>query len=530
MNSELAEGASLRAVGQSALILTGATVVVQVLGIVRELFIASQVGISSRFDAILIALILPTSLASLLTSGMVTALVPAYLAARNAGGRDEARRLAGAVLTWVALAGVILAGSLALLAGFAIALTGPGLGAIDRDSAVGYLQILAPLAFIASVSSILYAVCQAEQRFGAIALATFIGPLATLAIVVFGWEAMQLRSLAIGSIVGPLLSLGILLLSSMRASVVPRPNLRATGIDLRALASHAAPLTLGAALLQINVIVDRAIATLLAPGAVSALRYAEVLIRTPISAINPAWGAAIYPTLVHMAQGRDPGSLANITDRMLRFSLAAFVPIAMLTIAVAPVAVGVAYDRGAFTADDLLLTTLVAAGFAPLIVVLMTSPVVRLALNARQLGRVLLFGATLNVVLNTIFDVVLGLTLGVVGVALSSSLTAAAVGVYFARRLAKSEPAFVLRPIARSLVLGSVACAPVALPVAALSWTGTYPSGTFPGLLTLVVFGAIGLGSYTLIAGWLGLEEPRVLARLITDRVRRRRGETEASA
>jgi putative peptidoglycan lipid II flippase len=503
--------------------------VVQALGIVRELFVASQVGISSRLDALLIALILPTSLASLLTNGMVTALVPAYLGARKAGGREDARRLAGAVLTWVALAGLALSAVLAALAGLAIALAGPGLSQIDRENAISYLQILAPIAFVASFSSILYAVFQAEERFSAIAVSTMVGSVVTLAIVLFGWQSMGLHALAVGSLVGPVVSLLILLGASARGSAMPRPGLRAAGLDVRGLMSHAAPLTLGAALLQINMIVDRAIASLLAPGAVSALRFAEVLIRTPISAINPAWSSAIYPTLVHMAQGR-PGSLAGVTDRLLRFALAAFVPVAILTVAVAPVAVSVAFGRGAYTARDLALTTTVAVGFAPLVVVLMTSPVIRLALNARRMGQVLLFGAALNVILNTVFDIVLGLWLGVQGVALSSSLTAGAVAIFFARRLAGSDPDFSLRPSLRTLLLAATASTPGAIPLAALSWSGTYPSETIPGVLVLIVFGVIGVTSYVAVASWIGLGEPRALVRLILGRFSRMRGGSELSA
>jgi putative peptidoglycan lipid II flippase len=506
------ESGALRAVGRSALILTSATVSVQVVGIARELFVASQVGLSSRLDALLIAMTLPTSLVSLLTSGMVTALVPAYLATREAEGQIGARRLAGAVLVWVGFGGALLAALLAVFAGVAVSITGPGLSPTDRASAVGYLFVLAPLALVASVSSIMQTVCQAEQRFSAIAASALLGALVTLAIVLFGWSTFDLGALAIGSLVGPSVSLVILFGSTVRGSVVPKLGLRPEGVDVGALLRHAAPLTAGAAILQINVMVDRAVATLLAPGAVSALRFAEVLIRTPITAINPAWGAAIYPTLVHVAQGRESGSLARMTDRMLRFSLAAFVPIAVLAAAAAPVAVTVAYGRGAFTTDDLALTATVAAGFSPMILVLMTSPVVRLALNARRLGRILLTGATVNVILNTIFDVVLGFTLGVAGVALSSSLTAGVVAVYFARQLSIVEPEFKVRPIASNLGRSFLASIAAAAPVAALAWSGTFPAGTLPGLLALGLFGVFGLAAYVALATWLGLDEPRVLA------------------
>ena len=82
---------SLRSVGRSAAILTGGTFAVQAIGILRELFIAAQVGLSRDLDALLIAMVLPTTLAGVLTSGIVTAMVPAYVEARDKGGRLASR-------------------------------------------------------------------------------------------------------------------------------------------------------------------------------------------------------------------------------------------------------------------------------------------------------------------------------------------------------------------------------------------------------------------------------------------------------
>ncbi len=66
------------------------------------------------------------------------------------------------------------------------------------------------------------------------------------------------------------------------------------------------PLTISASVLNFNLLTDRAVATLIAPGAVSALRYAEGVIRIPLAAIGPAWFAAIYPALVRasLVKGR----------------------------------------------------------------------------------------------------------------------------------------------------------------------------------------------------------------------------------
>lgn len=516
------EGISLASVGRSAVILTGATAAVQVLGIVRELFLAAKVGISTDFDTVLIGLVLPATLSSVLAAGVSTALVPAYIEARSLHGTAGARRLAGTVLAWVAVAGLVVTVLLEVFAPGTVTITGPGLSPADREQAVAYLRFLAPTTMIAGVSGILYAVCQAEEEFSSIAWSALAGPASTLAIMLALWDRMGLGAFALGTLVGPFVSLLILLLAMIKRKLAPRPHFHSTGLGLGAFARHAFPLTVSSAILQLNAIFDRALASLIAPGAVSALRYGDTLVRVPTGAISPAWGAAIYPTLVRSSQSERSG-LASATGQALRYVVVVFVPVSALTLAVAPVAVSAAYGRGAFTLTDLNLTALVVAGFAPLVCMSMMSQTLTGALNARRSGSVLLAAGTINVILNVILDVVLGFPLGVAGIALSSSMTAVIVSIFKARQLAKREQAFRLRPLARYIALASVASLPGALTCGALSWAGLFPGGFLPGLATLALFGAVGVVTYVILATRLGLNEPRFLVGQVLNRITRRR-------
>ena len=379
---------SLLAVGRSAAILTGGTMVAQLLGFAREFYLAATIGVSSGLDAFLIALVVPMTLAGAITTGTTRALVPVYIEA--ADSRD-AQRFAGNVMLWAGAAGLAVWMVLVTFADLTVSIAGPGLSVTAHDEAVGFLHTLAPLAFVMAVTAILYAVCQAEGRFGAIAVSTIAAPAVTLVTMLALWGDLGLGALALGSLVGPIVGLLILLLSTIRGSIVPIPIPRRDprlGPFLR----HAAPITLSTAILQLNVVGDRAIASLLGPGAVSTLRYAEVIVRTPISAIGPAWGSAIYPALVRAAVGVVSTSLASAVERTLHYVIAVFVPVAALTAAVAPLATSIAYERGAFGPEQVRLTAESVAGFAPLLLVLMMLTVLTGAHNARKRGTLLLVG------------------------------------------------------------------------------------------------------------------------------------------
>jgi putative peptidoglycan lipid II flippase len=522
VTSEPNQALSLQSVGRSALIMTGGAAAVQVLAITRELFLAAQVGASAELDALLIALVLPTALPGVLTSGAITALVPAYLEAREAGGVREARRLAGTIVFWVAVAGAAIWLALAVFAGLAVAFTGPGLSANGRTEAIGFLQLMAPIVMLTAVSAILYAVCQAEQRFFVISITGFTGQAAGLATMLLLWSALGLRAFAIGALVGQVVVLALLLGSLTRWSLLPIPVIRSGG-RLGPFVRHAAPLTFGAALLQLNLVADRAVASLLGPGAVSVLRYADVLVRAPIGAIAPAWGSAIYPALVRSTLAGAADSLGLDTQRALRYASAVFVPVAMLTAAVAPLAVMVAYGRGAFRADAIGLTSQAVAAFAPFILMLMISPILTGAHNARRRGSVLLIGATMNVILNFVLDVVLGLSFGVIGVALSSSISSGLVLVYFVRRMTISEPAFAVKAVGRTLALAVLAGAPATLVIGVAGWSGFLSSNVLTAVSSLIASAVIGALGYLLVSRRLGMEEPRQVAAFILAAIRRNR-------
>lgn len=505
---------STRTVGKAVAVLVGGTAIAQALGIARELFVASQVGLSQDLDALLIGLTLPTTLASALSSGTGTALVPAYAAILAENGPRAARRLVGAVLTWAVICGVVLTIALFTFADPIVAVIGLGLDAPSRRLAAGYLQLLAPVALFGAAQGILIAQSQVEERFISISAATFAYPLVTFGLTVGLWAWLGIDALALGYLAGPIAAVGILVLAGLRASTFPLPALLPRRVGLRELVSHATPLTVSAAMLQLNTITDRAIASIIGPGAVSALRYGEALMRTPIGAIAPAWGAAIYPALVKAAQ--QPGqeqSLGLSTALAVRYALVAFIPIAVLAAALAPLGVEVAYGRGAFTTEDAAVTSAVVAAFAPLLLALMVSPILTSAHNAVRRGSVLLATGILNVILNLVLNIVFGSVIGAAGLALSSSVTSTLLVIFLASRLtelgATDSTGDLWLTFARSLV----AIAIPALPIAALAWSGIIGGDRFPAFPALVILGIAALAAYAAISRRMGYPEIDVLIR-----------------
>ena len=147
----------------------------------------------------------------------------------------------------------------------------------------------------------------------------------------------------------------------------------------------------------------------------------------------------------------------------------------------------------------------------------MLGPILTGAHHARRRGTLLLAGGMLNVAVNISLDVVLGRLIGVAGIALASSVAETTVLLFFIARLARSRDALPVRPLARTAGLAFLAGLPLALVVGALAWTGHYPTEIGWAIAALAAVGIVGMIGYLFLATGLGMEEPRILIRGLTD-------------
>lgn len=500
-------------VGRPAALLAIAVGVGQLFGIARELFIAAQVGADVRLDAALIAIVAPTVVGLLFVGGTATAMVPAIVRTIDEHGEEAGQRLTSSIVTWTLIVGVLGGILIVAFASTCVAIAGPGLSAEGRALAESFMPMLGPLVLFQSLTGLLVALFQMRTRFRPIALAWVMGPIVAMVTTVIAFGPIGIAAVPLGAMLGAGATFGILLVRGWRDQLLPPLDLRRTTHGGRGFLRHAGPLWLSSGILNLNLVGDRAIGSLLAEGAVSVLRYGDGIVRLPISAIGPAWTTAIYPSFVRAALPRSSSSVGAELGQSLRYLLAIFVPLSAATIALAPLLVDVAYRRGAFTAEDATATSLVVAALAPLVVLTMLNALAASAHNARQNGRLLLLVGILMVGLNIALDLVLGRAIGVAGIALASSIALGVVTLILIGALHRVEPSLRIREITgvgvRSLAASVVAAVPIGIIVWTADWAGSLPLEV-AALVGLSLAGGL---VYLVASRVLGLAEPLVVLR-----------------
>ena len=411
-----------RRLAASTAVFGAATAVSRVAGVVREIVAARFFGASPALGAFLIAFNVPNLVRSLVADSAISAaFVPVFVQLREEGKEPEAWRVASVVL-W--LAAVILGGLSALfilVAPWLMPLFVPGNQNIDPNLVVELSRWMFPIVAILGMTGVVTGILNSYEIFGLPALA----PIAWNGVIILALvlEPGSARAYAISVLVATIVQF-----------VIPLPLLR--GRDPGIVLSLAwrnphvirilrlmIPVTIGLGLINFNLTLDLAIATLVPGGHAPAyLNYAFRLFMLPQGLFSVAVSAVLFPRISRLAARGDAEGFATTFAAGTRTILFLLLPAAAISIALAEPITRVLFQHASFTATDTthVATTLVAFSLGLVgngVALLLTR-----AFFALQMPQVPTRVAVGNLFLNAVLDLAFYKPFGAAGIALSTAI------------------------------------------------------------------------------------------------------------
>jgi len=125
-----------------------------------------------------------------------------------------------------------------------------------------------------------------------------------------------------------------------------------------------APGLIGAGVTQLNLAVDVIIASLLPPGTVSVLYYADRVQQLPLGVIGTAVGTAMLPLLSRQVRAGEAADALGTLNRAIEYALFLTLPAALALMVAAWPIIWVLFGHGAFSAQDTRLSAAALAAYA----------------------------------------------------------------------------------------------------------------------------------------------------------------------
>lgn len=445
----------------------GFTMVSRVLGFVRDMLVAAYLGAGPVADAFFIAFKFPNFFRRLFAEGAFNAaFVPMFAGMVAKDGRVVARDFAEdamAVLIAVLLALVLV---IELAMPQFVALVAPGF----RDEpaklalAIEFTRITFPYLLFISLVSLQGGVLNSIDRFAAVAVTPVLLNLSMIGALLVLTPRLGSAGIAVSwgvALAGVTQFLWLAVACGREGMGLRLPIPRFTP-EVRRLLTLMLPAALGSGVVQVNLLIDVVIASLLPTGAVSFLYYADRLYELPLAVIGIAIGTAILPLLSRQIRLGEIAAAITTQNRALEAAMILTLPATVALIALAQPIIATLFERGAFdaiaTRESGRALVAYALGLPAYVLIKVLAP----CYYARQDTRTPVKIAVVCVAVNTLAAFALMQIFAHVGIALATALSAWLNTFLLARGLLtrgmfKPEPRLMsrsLRALAASLVMG----------------------------------------------------------------------------
>ncbi|MFH1314633.1 MAG: murein biosynthesis integral membrane protein MurJ [Candidatus Eisenbacteria bacterium] len=501
------QSGSKERIARSAGRISGATLISRILGLVRDSVFAAFFGTTYFGDAFNVAFLIPNFLRRVLGEGTLHAsYVPVYTQALHKEGEKSAIDLASkvfsvlvVVLGLVTLLGIIFAGPIVRTYAF-----GWKNSPETFSLTVKLTRILFPYLFFVSLSALAGGTLNCRGYFGLPALAPAFLNISLIATA-FTFMRMgpasgesMITRFSIGALVGGVLQIAVQVPRLLRTGHRVRfdPDFKDPGVKW--VARLMLPGILAFAVTQINVLVDTLLATTLAEGSVTALRLGNRIAIQPLGVFGVAITTAVLPTLAAHAAKEDRAKLVEDFAFSERLILAFLIPSGIALMVLATPVIRLLFERGEFTAERstpmtaqaLFYYTIGLFSYGGMKAVVQAFYSMKDTVTPMKV-------AILNVGLNITLNLILVRYLGLIGLALATSISSivgfAILSVMLNRRLGDIRGKEIWTAVGRILV-ASLAMGGVLYVVSARFDAGAV--NIWGKLLQVAISGAAGLATF----------------------------------
>lgn len=407
----------------------GYTLVSRVLGFLRDVLVAAYLGAGPVADAFFVAFKFPNFFRRLFAEGAFNAaFVPMFAGKIATAGRASAKIFAEDTLA--VLLAVLLAFVLVIEAAMPWFMTVAAPGFVREPEkfqlAVDLTRITFPYLLFISLVSLQGGVLNSLDRFAAVAATPVLLNLCLIgALLGFTPIAPSAgHALAWGVALAGAVQFVWLASACAQAGMglsLPRPRLSP---EVKRLLTLMLPAALGSGVVQVNLLIDVVLASLLPTGSVSYLYYADRIYELPLAVIGIAIGTAILPLLARQVRRGEHGAAVATQNRALEAALLLTLPAAAALIVLDHPIIAVLFERGAFRGAEVTATAAALSAYALGLPAYVLIKVLTPCFYAREDTRTPVKVAVLCVVINTGAALALMPFLAHVGIALATVISA----------------------------------------------------------------------------------------------------------
>ena len=432
------------------------TIFSKFLGFVREIVLSYVYGASAVTDAYLVSRTIPTVIFSFISAGIGTGFIPLYSRILRDRGQAQADKYTNNLSNALLLMASIVVVIVILFTQSIVRLFASGFSGDTLTLAIAFTRISVSGVYFTALLNIFTGYLRIHENYVVPAL---IGlPMNfTVIISLIASTKTNIYVMAIGSVIATASQLVFLIPFMRNKGYKYQPILDLKDENLKKMVLIALPVIMGTAVNEINVLVDRNIASGIAVGGISALNYANRLNGFVRGLFVSSITTVLYPMISKMAAQKNMKGLKSYISEAISITNLFVIPATVGAMLFSEEIVTLLFGRGAFTPEATQMTANALFYYSVGMIAFGLRDILSRAFYALQDTKTPMTNATIAVAVNIIFNIILSRFMGIGGLALATSISGILSASMMFVTLRRKIGGFGLREISVSFIKISIA-------------------------------------------------------------------------
>lgn len=499
---------------KTALLIMILTILSKLLGLGRELTLSYFYGASHISDAYLISIVIPGVIFGFISAGLSAGYIPIYSQILNNEGESIANRFTSNLINISLLLSLIVVIFSFIFSNQIVKIFASGFEGESLKLAVDFTRITLFAILFTGIVSIFTGFLQINGNYMIPALIGF--PLNFFIILSIALSLkINTKVMALGYVVAVAFQVLLMILFIKKNRFKYTFSIDLKDKYMKKMLYIALPIILGVSVNQINMLVDRTIASTIVVGGISALNYAERLNGFVQGIFVISISTALYPLISKMAAENNIKGLKIALSESITGINLLVLPATIGSMIFAVPIVSILFGRGAFDNNAVILTSSALFFYSIGMVGFGLREILSRAFYSLQDTKTPMINAAIGMLLNIVLNIILSSYMGIAGLALATSIAAIfTTGLMFVSLRNKIGP-FGIKHIAISFL--KILFASLSMGgISKLSYY--YMTSTLNQSLSLIFAVLIGAISYCILINFMKIEDVDLIIGLIRKR------------
>lgn len=395
----------------------------KIFGFFRDITLSYFYGASNISDAYLVSQLIPMSFLEFVGLGLLAGYIPIYNTIETKYGEAKSNLFTNKILSLVFLISTGLVLICQVYTENIVKIFAMGFEGETLELAVNFTRLSIFSIYFVTLGYVFKGFLQIKNKFIASTLTGYpLNIIIILSIAISFWTSNII--LAVGSLVAIASQLFILIPASYKEGFRFKFTIDFRDDFIKQMLILAIPMIIGISVNQLNVVVDRTLASKIVEGGISSLDYANRVNFFVQGIFVLSITTVMYPMISKMVADGNIEGLKIILSKVIGVVILFVVPATIGSIVFSKQIITLLFARGAFTYEATLMTSTALVYYSIGMIGFGLREVLSRTFYSLQDTKTPMINAAMGIILNIILNIILSKYLGIRGLALATSISA----------------------------------------------------------------------------------------------------------